>query len=51
MSWETALAELERNRGRQFCPFVVEAFKSAAGSFPPDLVALISDSREDGSIE
>jgi HD-GYP domain-containing protein (c-di-GMP phosphodiesterase class II) len=42
-SHEAALFELERNKGRQFCPYVVEVFKSAIASFPNDLFLLISD--------
>ncbi len=48
LNWETALAELQQNRGRQFCPYVVDVFKSVVGSFPPDLKALIADNRQSG---
>jgi HD-GYP domain-containing protein (c-di-GMP phosphodiesterase class II) len=42
-SHESAMLELERNKGRQFCPYAVEIFKNAVTSFPDDLFLLISD--------
>jgi HD-GYP domain-containing protein (c-di-GMP phosphodiesterase class II) len=45
MSRKTALEEIERHRGRQFCPEVVEVFMSAVLLFPEDLFRLISDDR------
>ena len=45
MSREAAIKEIERNRGRQFCPEIVEVFMSAVLSFPEDLFRLITDER------
>jgi len=42
-SREIALMELERNKGRQFCPHAVDIFLQAVASFPEDLLLFISD--------
>lgn len=43
MNRDDAMAELERNKGVQFCPRVVEVFRDAIAPFPEDLFSLISD--------
>lgn len=48
MDRDAALAEMERNRGRQFCPHVLEAFMKTLRSFPDDLYTMISDNRTSG---
>jgi putative nucleotidyltransferase with HDIG domain len=50
MSRKTAIEEIKRNRGRQFCPEVVGVFMSTVLSFPEDLFRLISDDRVIGRV-
>jgi HD-GYP domain-containing protein (c-di-GMP phosphodiesterase class II) len=46
MSRDAALAELERNKGRQFCPRVVTIFRESMLSFPDDLYAMITENEK-----
>jgi HD-GYP domain-containing protein (c-di-GMP phosphodiesterase class II) len=46
MSREAAVAEINRNRGRQFCPRVVDVFEMTIPTFPEDLFRLISEEQE-----
>ncbi len=46
MSREAALAELERNKGRQFCPRVVTMFRESMLSFPDDLYTMITENEK-----
>jgi HD-GYP domain-containing protein (c-di-GMP phosphodiesterase class II) len=46
MSREAALAELERNKGRQFCPRVVTVFRETLAAFPDDLYTMITENEK-----
>ena len=45
-----ALAEIENNRGTQFCPMIAEAFCRIIESFPEDLYQLVNSPDEETTL-